>query len=50
MARFMKHASYYRITGKFGDGFNLANWRVCSNSPNLKSPIIALLHYAYAVG
>ena len=29
------------ITGKFGKGFNLANWRVAS----LKSPNIALLHY-----
>ena len=25
----------YHITGKCGDGFNLANWPVCRKSPNL---------------
>ena len=26
----------YRIAGNFGEVFNLANWRVCGKSPNLK--------------
>ena len=37
--------SMYRIAGKFGEVFKLANWRVCGKSPN-----IAILHYAYAIG
>ena len=24
----------YRIAGKFGEVFNLANWRACGKSPN----------------
>ena len=27
---------YYRIAGNFGKVFNLANWRFCGKSPNLK--------------
>ena len=27
---------YYRTAGNFGEVFNLANWRVCGKSPNLK--------------
>ena len=26
----------YRIAGKFDEVFNLANWRICGKSPNLK--------------
>ena len=27
----------YRIVGNFGEVLNLANWRFCGKSPNLKS-------------
>ena len=41
----------YRIAGNFGVVFNLANWRFCRNSPNLKPATIfhTLLHYAEAL-
>ena len=35
----------YRIAGKFGEVFTLANWQVCGKSPN-----IAILCYVYAIG
>ena len=38
----------YRIAGYFGEVFNLANWRVCEKSSNLKLPSLVILHYAYA--
>ena len=35
----------YHIAGYFG---NLANWRMCEKSSNLKPPSLVILHYAYA--
>ena len=40
----------YRIAGKFGKVFDLANWRVCGNSPNKKLPNIVMLSYVYSIG
>ena len=39
----------YHIAGKFGEVFNLENWRICRKSPNLKLPNIAILRYAYVI-
>ena len=34
--RNIDRTTVYRITGKFGGGFNLAIWRLKSPSPNFK--------------
>ena len=47
-----EHAFCTCIVGNFGEVFNLANWRFCGKSPNLKSANIiscTISHYVEAL-